>query len=144
MAIEFDSDNAGLHSHKLKNNRMSFQVTVGANATPADKTHSSDAPSAAYLRTEGKTADADAVEDASSSFTAPADATGIFGVLFDDPSVEKVYSASVSADSGTVALGAQGASVTAEGRVAIDLDSSLDFSSAGATFTITLDYLKSR
>lgn len=144
MSIEFRPNSMEIHDRMLKGQRLMMQVTVGADATPADKTHSDDLSGKAILRTEGKTAEADALEDVSGDVTAPADATGLFAVLVDDEMVEKIYKVDVEASNGTIALGAQGAKVTSEGRMVIDLDSSLDFSAAGATFTIIVDYTKKR
>lgn len=141
---EFRANSTEIHDRMLKAQRLMCKVTVGADATPADKTHSDDLSGKAILRTEGKTAAADAVEDVSGDVTAPADATGLFSVLIDEEMVDTIYKVDLQSDNGTIALGAQGAKVTSGGRMVIDLDSSLDFSAAGATFTIIVDYTKKR
>ena len=144
MANEFRGSNSQLHDHLLKQERLVFEATITANGTPADKGHAVDVPGAVYLRTEGKTAEADAVEDASSDYTTAADATGIFGILIDDSEVRKIYNVALSVDTGSIALGAQGASITSEGRIALDLDSNQDLSSQDITVTVEIDYLKKR
>lgn len=133
MANEFDASRADLHDHRLKQQRLVFQTTVTANATPADKVHSVDIPSSVILRTEGKTADADAVEDLSAQVPAAADATGIYAILVDiQPS--KLYSVSVT-----------GASVTQSGlstggRILIEVDSANNLSTTDDTLTIEIEY----
>lgn len=140
MSNPFRSDNAGLHDYLLRQNRLVFQVSITANATPANKSHVVDIPGVVYLRTEGKTSTADAVEDLSSTFTTADDATGVFGVLIDDATVEKLHQVVVEANTGTTDITAQG--ISDEGRIYLDLNSDQDLSSTDLTLVIELDYIK--
>lgn len=144
MSIEFRPKSAALHDRMLKAQRLMFDVTIVSDATPADKEHQDDVSGSVILRTEGKTAVADAVEDVSSLVTTAADATGIFAVLIDEEKVDKVYKVDLQVDTGTIALGAQGAKVTSGGRIVIDLDSNQSLASQDITVTIIVDYLKKR
>lgn len=140
MAIEFN-DSAELHSHRLKQQRLVYDASIGSNATPASKTHASDIPGVVYLRTEGKTAEADAIEDVSSQLagSAAADATGIFQILLDVPSVDKIYSVTVTPDSGTVTSTSK---VTTGKKLLIEVDSSLSLAAVDLVVTVSIDYLE--
>lgn len=138
MSIEFRPDRALLHDHLLKQTRLVFEAKVTASATPASKAHASDL-SVIYLRTEGKTAAADAIEDLSTTFSTADDGTGVFGILVDDPSVAKFYQATVEPSAGTVSV-TKG--LSSAGRPYLDIDSSVDLSSTDLTVTCELDYRK--
>lgn len=140
MAIEFN-DSPTLHDHRLKSQRLVFDASIVANGTPADKSESSDLPGVAYVRTEGRTSAADAVEDVSGQLqgAAAADATGIFQILLDVPDARKVYSVSVSPDVGTAT---SQVSVTSAKNLLVEVDSNQDLSSQDLTVTVSLDYLE--
>lgn len=98
MAIDYNNL-AELHDHRLKQQRLVFEVEITANGTPADKVHSVDIPGAVYLRTEGKTAEADNVEDLSGDFTTAADnnaGDSQFGILLDLGDVQKVKKVTIT------------------------------------------------
>lgn len=57
--------------HLLKQERLAFEITILSDATPADKSSSSDIPGLVYVRTEDLTDATDAVEEL--DWTAPVD-----------------------------------------------------------------------
>lgn len=77
--------NSRVGQRMLETHVLRFQITITGNATPASKTHATDLDGIVYLRTEGKVADADAIEDLSASFTTADDNDGSgnseFGIL---------------------------------------------------------------
>lgn len=90
-----------LNDQMLRTEKLVFSCQVTANATPANKTFSSDIPSVSMLRAQGQTAAVDAVEVL--SWTAPNDAAGVFGVYLNigktvTPSLGPVPSAEDYAD----------------------------------------------
>jgi len=72
-----------LEDRSIKLRTLAFRVQITGNATPASKVHRPDlGTELVVLRTEGKTADADAVEDLSAAFTTAVDATNaVFGMI---------------------------------------------------------------
>jgi len=139
--------NPDVQNRMLKSQRLLVKVNIVSDADPASKTLNDDS-SIATLRCEGQTAKADAKEDVSAVATTAADATGIFSVLIDEANVDQIYKVDLQSSSGTVALGAAGAVVTAGKRMLIDLDSSLDLSTAAGAveseFTLVIDYSVSK
>jgi hypothetical protein len=132
---------AGLNDHMRKLERLVLQVDITANATPASKVLSSDLPSAVYVRAEGLTAAADAVESLSGVVSTPVDATGKFAVLIDtglNPALKAYRVQVLRASTGTLAVVAQG--VTAGGRIYLDLDSDQSFASTSCSFELAVDY----
>lgn len=103
MGIDFKK-NAQLHEHNLRYTRAVFEVEILANATPASKKHIVDIPGSVYLRSQGKTSEADAVENLSAQVSAPVDSSGKFAILFDDQCKE-FYKASVSSNAGSPPAG---------------------------------------
>lgn len=125
-------DKAELNQHLLKQDVLVFDVTVKANATPASKLHISDIPNVAALKTEGKSADADAIEVYTSSPTLD-DGTGVIEVLIDEK-VEKIYDAKVLvASAGTCTISAI---KSAGERIILKLDSNQDLSTTDLTLTL--------
>lgn len=132
---------AQLHEHYRKLQRIVADATIVSDATPADKKHATDLPGVVYLRTEGKTAQADAIENTSADVTEADDEGGVFGVLIDtaEDKATKLYpTISVVPSTGTIAITASG--ITPEGRIWLDLNSSVNLSSADLTITIAIDY----
>ena len=125
-------DKAELNQHLLKQDILVFDVTVKANATPANKLHITDIPNVAVLKTQGKSADADAIEVYTAS-PALADATGVINVLIDEK-VEKIYDAKVlAASAGTCAISA----IKSDGeRIILNLDSNQDLTTTDLTLTL--------
>lgn len=92
--------------HQLRYERLVYNFSITGNATPANKTQTSDLAGMAIMRMQGQTAQADAIES-DFTWTAPADnASGnsTFGILLflDGNEAEKVYDVSVSPALGTV------------------------------------------
>ncbi len=82
MSAPLHAPNALVRQHQLKHERLVTKFTITGHATPASKTHLTDLPGILILRTEGKTATADALE--SVTFTTAVDATNAcFGLLID-------------------------------------------------------------
>lgn len=132
-----------LNDRLLKTNRLIFDFTIVGDATPANKTHRVDLPSA-VLRTQGKTAEADAIEDLSASFTTAEDTTnGVFGVLVQTgPATAKACTlteiTSVSA-SEAVTL------INGTNTIGIDITATgLDLETETATFRVFLDYVENQ
>lgn len=152
MADQFEKDSAVMN-HRIKQRKLLLEVDIVANATPADKGHGSDLPAVVVLRSEGKIADADAIEDLSAEFTAAADnAAGDsqFGIVIDgsklEGDIDKVYSVSVVeqtslATSLTVAP-ASSDYKTAGGNIAIDITGTgLNLESESPRFLVEVEYL---
>lgn len=145
MATEFRGGNTQLHDYLLKQECLTVRVKVEGNATPADKVRETSAPGVAYIYTEGQTSDTNAVEDIDSQVSeAPADATGKYSVMIDDPMCRellKVEATAPGADTVTIT----GQKLTDEGRVLIALDSDQDLSAANTSEVILeMHYLKKR
>lgn len=140
MAIEFNSS-AALHGHRLKQQDDTANVSITADATPADKEHGSDIPGVLLLRTEGKVSEVDALDDLSGTVTTADDGTGVFAVLM-DVNADKLYSVSASADVGTIAITASG--LTSSGRIYVDLDSNQDLSAQDLVVTLNMKYREKR
>lgn len=141
MSNDFRSKSA-MMDHLLKQTRLVAQVSIDSNATPASKVHGSDIPGVLFVRSEGKTAEADAVEDISGLVTAPVDATGKFAILLDEADLDKFYVKSVSADVGSISVVASG--LTPEGRIYIDLDSDQTLASQDLVVTVQLDFKRKK
>jgi hypothetical protein len=125
-------DKAELHQHLLKQDCLIFDVTVKANATPALKLHISDIPNVAVLKTQGKSADADAIEVYTAS-PSLADATGVINVLIDEK-VDKIYEARVvAASAGTATVSAV---KSAGERIILNIDSNQDLTTTDLTLTL--------
>lgn len=135
MSIEF-RQKVSLHDHLLRQQIVRFNVKVNANATPANKVLQTDIPEVAILRCQGQTAEADAIESGI-AFTAPNDANGICGLLFDDKA-DKLYSVSVTPSVGTASVTS---GLSAEGRPFLNIDSNQDLSTTSVQFDIELKYL---
>jgi hypothetical protein len=71
-------ENPQLNDQMLRTEKLVFSCAIVHNATPANKTFSSDVPSVSLLRAQGQTAAVDAIEVL--AWTAPNDAAGIFGL----------------------------------------------------------------
>lgn len=140
MSNDFRAQNASLHDYKLKNNHMVCEVAITANATPASKVHASDVPGAVVLRTQGKTAEADAIENLSAQVATATDSTGVFAVLIDDPNVQKFLKATVTPSVGTVSVTK---SISTGKRLILAIDSNQDLSTTSLTLLIELEYQKS-
>lgn len=81
--------------HMLRQDRLVYDLSIFGNATPANKKYEADVPGLTIFRTQGHTAEADAVE--SMTWTAPVDNSGgnsKFGILLnlDQDKADKVYS----------------------------------------------------
>ncbi len=144
--------------HLLRQERLVFNFTIVGNATPADKQHSVDIPGLVILRTEGQTAQADAIETL--AWTTPVDNNSddsIFGILLGEGAEEqltnqdiadKVYiveMVEVTATSTSEVLtgpgAAAGAFLTAEGNIAIEVAATdLNLATDTATFTVVVEY----
>jgi hypothetical protein len=136
MSVEF-RQKVSLHDHLLRQQIVRFNVKVNANATPANKILETDIPTVAVLRCQGQTAQADAIESGI-AFTAPNDANGICGLLFDDLA-NKLYSVTVTPSAGTVSVTS---GLSAEGRPYLNIDSNQDLSTTSVQFDVELKYMQ--
>lgn len=131
----FEQNNV-LHDQQLKHKKAVFEFSITGNATPASKVHASDLPGICILRTEGKTAEADAIEDLSASFTTANDeATGdsVFGVFLRGGAdylgqIKKVLKVSVSETSTALSTAL---AVTKHGTGGLSAGGNVAFSIAG-------------
>lgn len=141
--------------HLLRQERLAFQFSITANATPADKKQAVDIPGLCVLRMEGQTAAADAVETI--TWTAPVDndtGDSVFGILLDlDLDIaDKVYSVSVTEVTSLAASlsvsgpdAAPGAYLTADGNIAIEVaGTGLNLASESPTFLVVVEYREAR
>ena len=137
MADVLNIKNALAGDKELSTKTAWVKLAITANATPASKVHSTDYQGIAYLRTEGKTAEADAIEDLSSDFTTAADnSTGDsqFGILLkgselSNGSLDEVLEVSLAenpngsavATSIAISPAVSGSYVTSGGNIAVDV-----------------------
>lgn len=139
--------NAAVNDYHVKSERLCVPLAIVHNAVPASKSNSNDLPAAMALDLEGQLA-ASAI-DAGCNFTAPVDATGIFGVLLSQlGSVEKLLKVElIDLSSGTAAVSRKGASssgVTASKNIAVSVDWSGDLSATDLSATLCVDYIISK
>jgi hypothetical protein len=127
--------NSALHDHLLKQERLVFEVTIKANATPASKQHIVDIPGSVYLRTQGKTSEADAVEDLSSQVPTAADATGVFALMIDQQT-SKFLKATVTPSVGSVSVSKE---ISTGGRMVLEIDSDQNLSTTDLTLLVELE-----
>lgn len=126
---------------QLKHKRLCFEISITGNATPASKKHASDLPGVCVLRSEGLTAEADAVEDLSGSFTTADDSDGsgnsVFGVLMKGSelgSIKKVLSVRVAETSTALATSL---AVTKHGTGGLSSGGNIAFSVAGTGLVLS-------
>lgn len=152
MAHSFEQ-NASLQNHSLTQERLVFEFSITSNATPASKSHHVDIPGVVTLRTEGKTSEADAIEDLSGSFTTPDDdnaGDSVFGLLISEiEDLDKVYKITVTEQTALAAsiavtkLGTNGK--TSEGNIAFEIaGTGLNLASESPRFLVEIEYKKSR
>lgn len=154
--------NDAVYNKVRKLETLSFRLKIGANATPANKTHYSELGEVLELRTEGKAAAADAIEDLSADFTTAVDATNaIFGMILRKElstdsldgigEVERVVEARIadiagnsSAMSVTLLSGTDAArGLTTEKNIALEVTTTgLDLATETAEIEIVLTYLR--
>jgi len=152
MSTPTNTKSSVVASVQDKTQRLTFELSITGNATPASKEHASDLTGVAYLRTEGKTAEADALE-AVSFTTADDESTGDsqFGILIDgskltnDREFDKVLSVTLteqtSLATGYTVAKVSGDYKTAGGNIAIDITGTgLDLTSESPTFLLTVEY----
>lgn len=134
-----------------KTRQLVVECSITANATPASKKHASEIPGTLFLRTEGLTAEADAVE--SVAFTTAADnSTGdsqfgilIKGINLPQNEIEKVLEVEVTeqtALASSLTVAKVGSSwLTAEGNIAIDITGTgLNLASESPTLLVKVIY----
>lgn len=142
-----------LHDHMLRQQHLVFRFKIYSDGTPADKVHESDIPGVVHLRSEGKTADADAVETI--TWTAPVDddtGDSVFGLLIDlgDNEARKVLNVRLSEISNVstseVVTGPNASAddyLTDSGNIAIEVAATgLDLSTEDCEFVLEVDYLE--
>lgn len=119
----------------LKHKKLVFEFSITGNATPASKTSTSDLPGILVLRTEGLTAEADAVEALlSTGFTTPDDESAgdcTFGVMLKGSqlgSIGKVLKIAVSETSTSVATSM---AITKHGTGGLSTGGNITFSIVG-------------
>jgi hypothetical protein len=147
--------NSVLNDYQLKQKRLCAELTITANATPANKEHGiPDVPGVMLLRTEGKTSDVDAIETVAFT-TADDENTGncVFGVMLrggDEGlgSIRKVLSIRLEETSSSPLSTAL--AVTKHGTSGLTTDGNIAFSVAGTglrldtespRILVTVDYL---
>lgn len=149
MAINGLEKDDRLQDRELKMREVAFRVRIQANATPASKVHQGEIANVAVIRSQGKTAQADAIEDLSASWTAAADATGIFGVLLKGDElgqVDRIISATITALDGStttvagLSCGGLQAGLSPAGNIALQFDSSLSLAAANVDVIVDLKY----
>ena len=128
---DLQQKNPQVYDRIQKTVSLCLRAKVEGDATPADKKHESDLPGVAVLISEGKTADADAIE-ASLPYQTPSDLNGQYSILLKGSEldeIEDVQEARLieSRDGGstTVSLVTSGSTVrglTPEGNILIDVD----------------------
>jgi hypothetical protein len=150
MSVQFEK-NSMVGDLQIKTRRLSFDISITANATPASKKHASDLPGVCLLRTEGITAAADAVEDLSGSFTTAADnssGNSQFGILLKGSElgsikrVKRVQLTQVLA-TGTaiVVAGLSNSFLSAGGNIVIDVTGTgTNLASESPTFHVEVIY----
>lgn len=143
--------NSAHQDHCQRQERLVCEFAITSNATPASKKHHADIPSVVVLRSQGKTAVADAVESLTWT-TAVDNDTGnsVFGIILDLGSnkADKVYSVTlteVSAVSASEAvsgpLAAAASYLTAAGNIAIEVAATgLNLASESPTFRLEVEY----
>lgn len=154
MSNGTEEKNSRLGDHYLAQRDLAFEVSITANATPADKEHGIlDLSGVALLRTEGKTAEADAVEDLSGDFTTAVDnSTGDsqFGILLKGSELEEVAKVlevevkeQTALATSIAATPAASAYLTAGGNIAIDVaGTGLNLASESPKLLVKVKYLK--
>lgn len=151
MALSRFENNVAVADHQLSFRDLQFVIDITANATPANKVHSSELPGVAVLRTEGKTAEADAVEDLSASFTTAADndsGDSQFGLILKGSelgAIERVYEVELTDLAGNAtSLAVTPASsdyLTAGGNIALDIaGTGLNLASESAEILVKVKY----
>ncbi len=136
-------------NHAQRQERLVCEFSIVHHATPASKKHVSDIADTVILRTQGKTATADAVE-AGLTWTSAEDTTNaVFGIVIDlgADKADKVYSVTlteVTAVSASEALSSPtGATayLTPEGNIAIQITATgLDLETEDPTFRLEVEY----
>jgi hypothetical protein len=143
--------NSKLNDHQLKTERVVFEIAITSHATPASKVHTSDLPSVCFLRTEGKTAEVDALETVTWT-TAADNSTGdsAFGVFLKDlGNVQKVLKIAVveqTALATSLAVTRAGTrGLTAAGNIAFNIaGTGLNLASESPVITVEVEYLLSK
>lgn len=150
MGIDY-KNNPELHEFLLRSQSLVFRVSITANATPASKIQVVDIPSAVYLRSQGLTAAADAIETLSWT-TAVDNSTGnsVFGILIDlgeneARKVELVRVTEITSLATSFTTRGPGAVVdgylTASGNIAIEIaGTGLNLASESPTFVVEVVY----
>lgn len=146
--------NSTLYDYELKEKRLCAEFTITGNATPASKQHGiPELPGVMLLRTEGKTAEVDAIEVVAYTTADDGPTNSVFGVMIRGGSsgcgsIKKVLQISVSDRSGTATSlavtkhGTQG--LTTGGNIAFSIaGTGLDLSAEDADIVVTVDYVLS-
>lgn len=141
-------------SHMLRMKRVVLDISVVGNATAASVRHSSDAPGAVFVQSEGN--DQVTAQDSAATFgTIENNNAGasILGVLMHAPKmlggkIQKIFSCSaaeVTSTAGTVALALKGASssgITADGNLAVTISgTTANLAADTVTYRLTLECL---
>ena len=139
-----------VEDYRIKTERLCIPFSIVANATPANKTSSSDLTASMTLSMQGLTAAAAAI-DSGANFAAPQDAaSAVFGVLLANlGTVNKLHKAEVvnpsSGSITTVALnGAGSTGVTASGNCAMSVTWTGSLATTNLNATLCVDYIISK
>lgn len=140
----------------VKMRRLQFDISIVADATPADKQFSTDLPGVVLPKLEGILADANALLSTAeeAEFAAESDANGVFGLVLDsskltDATIKKVHSVEAKyISTGTVAISVPNENGTAVARflgatgndICIELDSNQSLASQDITISLEVVY----
>jgi hypothetical protein len=146
--------NSELHDHALKHDKLVFEFSITANATPASKVHIVDIPGVEYIRSEGKTSVVDAIESSGLTWVTADDKDGsgdsFFGIFLTNlPSIKKVYKISIvektALSTALAATAVTGTTVglTPDGNIAFNIEATgLDLETESPTIVVEIDYLR--
>lgn len=153
MANDFHQ-NAVVMDKSLKTRRLTFEISVTASATAANKVVASDLPGVCLVATEGLLTPVTDVEAISglTNYTAPDDSDGILDVMLKGSelgTVSKVQlvevreKVSAGFSSPTVQCLGTSQGLTSGGNIVFEIDTATDLSSTDTKFTCDVVYLLS-
>lgn len=149
MSVSHLESNPVVEEQLIKVVTLTFELDIVGDATPACKVHSGDLAGIAVLRSEGKTAVADAVEACVCYVTAVDATNAVIGVILDagklSGDIQKVLDIQVIDQDGTgtaIVVAKHGTrGLTAGGNVAFSVTGTgIDLASESPTYLIEVKY----